>query len=104
MNTAVINVRVEPTTKRQAKKIADELGLSLSSLIHGFLKHFVRTKSVTFSLSEEPSEYLIQSLKESQADIKAGRVSSSFTDANEAIAWLNNPKRKYAHQILKKVQ
>lgn len=88
MNTAVINVRVEPTTKRQAKKIADELGLSLSSLIHGFLKNVIRTKSVTFSLSEEPSEYLIQSLKESQADIKAGRV-ISFKTWEEEHSYLN---------------
>lgn len=99
MNTAVINIKVEPNTKRNAQKIAEELGLSLSSVINGLLKQFVRTKAVTFSLPEEPSEYMIKSLKEAEEDIKAGRVSPTFNNAKDAIAWLRNPKAKYANQL-----
>jgi hypothetical protein len=35
---------------------------------------------------------MIDSLKESRADIKAGRVSPAFTDAKSAIEWLHNDK------------
>ncbi|MBU1031755.1 type II toxin-antitoxin system RelB/DinJ family antitoxin, partial [Patescibacteria group bacterium] len=66
MNTAVVNVKVNPKVKRDAQQIAQALGLSLSSLINGYLRQIVRTKEVTFSLSEEPSEYMIQALKESK--------------------------------------
>ena len=93
MNTAVVNVKVDPNVKKEAQKVAKDLGISLSGVINGFLKHLVRTKTIHFSLSEEPSDYLIESIKEAQKDIKEGWVSPSFTNAEDAIAWLNNPKK-----------
>lgn len=99
MNTAVVNVKVDPSVKKEAQKVAKELGLSLSGMINGFLKHLVRTKTVHFSLNEEPSEYLLQALAESKEDIKRGRVSPAFDKADEAVDWLKNPKKKYAGQI-----
>ena len=95
MNTAVINIKTEVSTKKQAQRIASELGVSLSSIINAYLKQFVRTRRIEFDLREEPSDYLLQSLKESQEDIKAGRVPPKFTNAEDAIKWLNNPKAKY---------
>lgn len=103
MNTAVINIKVHPDTKREARKVAEEMGLSLSGLINGFLRQVIRTKTITFSAREEPSEYMIKALKESQEDIKHGRVSPGFTNSEDAIAWLNNPRRKYAGKIQPKV-
>lgn len=94
--TAVINIKTEPLVKRRAKRLADNLGLSLSGLINAYLKQLLRTKTVTFSASaEEPTEYLLQMLKESREDIKAGRVSPFFHDAKEATRWLDSPHRKY---------
>lgn len=90
MNTAVVNVKVNPKVKKDAQKIAAELGLSLSSLINGYLKQIIRTRKVSFDLSEEPSEYMIQALKESKADIKAGRISQSFDNSKDAITYLNH--------------
>lgn len=95
MNTAVINIRTNPKTKKQAQKVAEELGLSMSALINGFLKHLVKTKRVEFSVDEEPSEWMIQALKEAEEDIKAGRVSRSFDNAEDAIAWLNDSNATY---------
>lgn len=88
MNTAVVNVKVDPNVKKEAQKVAKDLGISLSGMINGFLKHLVRTKTVHFSLNEEPSNYLINSLKESREDIKAGRV-VSFDDPNKALSFLD---------------
>ena len=100
MNTAVINIKVQPDIKKKAQMVASELGFSLSSLINAYLKQLVKTKTVTFSTSsEEPTEYLLQVLRESKEDIKAGRISPSFTDADNAVAWLKNPKKRYANKI-----
>lgn len=104
MNTAVINVRVDGITKKKAQKVAQNLGLSLSGMITGFLKQVIKTKTVTFSAREEiPSEYMIKALKESKEDIEKGFVSPIFDNIEDEIAWLNNPKRKYVNQIRKKV-
>ena len=89
MNTAVVNVKVDPQVKKEAQKLAEDLGLSLSGLINAYLKQIIRTKTVSFSTAaEEPSEYLIKSLKESKADIEAGRV-VSFDDPDKALAFLD---------------
>lgn len=103
MNTAVVNVKINPAVKKEAQKVAGEMGLSLSAVINGFLRHFVKTREISFSAAEEPSNYLIESLKEAEQDIKKGRVSPTFNNARDAIAWLNNPKRKYVNQLRQKV-
>jgi addiction module RelB/DinJ family antitoxin len=91
MNTASIFVKTDPRVKEEARKTAEELGFSLSSIINAFLRQFVKTKTINFSAlsEEEPSDYLIETIKKSEEDIKQGRVSPDFHDTKEAIEWLN---------------
>lgn len=103
MQTAVVNIKVDPEVKKKAQKIAEELGFSLSAVLTGFMKKFIREKGINFSLEEEYSEYFIKSMKESEEDVKKGFVSPGFYNAKDAIAWLDNPKRKYVNQLRKKV-
>ena len=89
MNSAVMTIKTDPDLKVQVQKIASELGFSLSSLVNAYLKQLARTKTVFFSaVSEQPSQYLIKSLKESEADRKAGRY-CSFGNADEAVSFLD---------------
>lgn len=104
MNTAIVNVKIDTMTKKQAQEIADRLGFSLGSLIKAFIKQLVREKRVSFGLSEEPSKYLAQYLAESKKDIKKGWVSPEFDNTKDAIAWLDNPDRKYENQIREKIR
>jgi len=99
MNTAVINIKVNPELKAQAKNLAEELGFSLSSLVNACLKQMVRSRTVNFSVREEPSDYMIKMLAKSDKDIKAGRVSPAFSNAKDAIAWLNSPEKKHASKV-----
>ncbi len=95
MNTAVINIKTEPSIKSQAQKVASRLGLSLSALINAYLRELIKTKKVEFSVDETPSPYLIKALKQSERDIKVGRVSPAFKNAKDAIKWLNDPNARY---------
>lgn len=89
MNSAVLNVRVEPQLKKKARLVADGLGLNLSALVNAYLRQLVRTKTVHFTAAaEEPTEYLLEALRESKKDIKAGRV-VSFDDPTDAVAYLS---------------
>ena len=94
MKTAVINVKIDEKTKKSAQKLAKELGLNLSVVINGYLKTFVINKKITFNAnpSEEPSDYMLEVLKESEDDIKAGRVSPAFTDNDSATKWLKKDR------------
>lgn len=103
MDTAVINIKIEPKLKSQSRKVAEEFGLTLSTLVKSLLAQVVRRKEIVLSLSEEPTEYLLEALKESEADIKAGRVSPAFDNASDAIKWLNGGSKKYARPIRRKV-
>jgi addiction module RelB/DinJ family antitoxin len=99
MSYTVVSTKVDPQTKKAAMETASELGMPLSVIIKAFLKQLIRTKTVTFSadIEEEPSAYMIESLKQSEADEKAGRVSPSFTNVKDAIAWLDDPNASYAN-------
>lgn len=98
MNTAVINIKTNPVVKERAQEIAGELGFSLSSLINAYLKHLIKTKTVYFSNSENPTEYLLKALEESRKDIEKDRVSPKFSKAIDAISWLNNPQKRYKNE------
>lgn len=99
MNNAVINIRINPTLKAKAQALAQDLGLNLSILIKTYLKHLVKTRKVVLTASEEPTNYLLEIIKKSKEEIKKGKVSPSFTKAEEAIKWLNSPKKKYGGKI-----
>lgn len=99
MNNAVINVKVSPDLKAQAQNLAEEFGLSLSSLVNACLKQIVRTRSVKFDAIEEPSEYMLKALERSKKDIKAGRVSPTFDNAKDATKWLNSRRKEHAGKI-----
>lgn len=88
MNTVIVNVKVDPAVKRKAQRVAEEMGLSLSALVNGFLRHLIKTKTVTFTASEELTPYLLRALKESKEDIKAGRV-VSFKNPKDALSYLD---------------
>ncbi|KKR86329.1 MAG: hypothetical protein UU32_C0017G0002 [Candidatus Woesebacteria bacterium GW2011_GWB1_41_10] len=89
MNTAIINIKTDPYVKAQARDTASKLGFSLSALINGYLNQLIRTKAVHFSvLEEDPSEYMVKALRESEEDRKAGRY-RSFGSADNALEYLD---------------
>jgi len=93
MKDAIINIKTDINTKNKAKKVAKDLGFSLSSLANAYFKTLIKTKTVHFSVNpkEEPNEFMIQALKEAEAD----KTSPAFNNAEDAIKWLNNKNRKY---------
>lgn len=104
MNTTVINVRTRTDVKKAAQDVARDLGLSLSALINGFLNQLVKTKSIDLQVTEKPTKYLLQILKEAQEEIRRGEVSPVFNNDDDAIAWLQDKDREYENQISKKVR
>lgn len=90
MSYAVITTKIDPQTKKEAQETAERLGMPLSVVIKAFLKHFVRTKTVTFSAreEEEPSEYLKQIMRQAEKDWREGKGSPLFKTGEEAVAWL----------------
>jgi len=92
MNSTVINIKTEEGIKKEAQKIASDLGLSLSGVINGFLKQLVRDKTVMFTLNENnPSPYLLNSIKAAKQNRKSGDF-YSFKNNKEALSFLDDKK------------
>jgi addiction module RelB/DinJ family antitoxin len=87
MNTSVVNVKVDKQVKKQAQEVAEDLGFSLSSLVNGFLRQLIRSKTVNFSMGFEPTTYLEELLLESGKQVKKGDV-VSFSTADDAIKYV----------------
>ena len=98
MNTAVINIKTEPKIKRQAQKVVTDLGLTLSAVLNGYLRHIIQTKTIHFSLNEEPTPYLLNELRLSEEERRAGRYTSFQTPGDELrfldTMIINERKRK----------
>lgn len=83
-----IYIRMNSAIKEKAQEVADKLGFSLSTLVKAYIKQLIKTKRVDFSLEEKPTQYLIDSIKRAERDIKEGNVSPAFKSGKEAVEWL----------------
>ncbi len=88
MNYAIVATKIDPQTKKLAMETAHGLGLPLSVVIKAFLKQFIRTKSITFNTSEEPSTYLKNAIAQAEKNLSKGSYSPTFKTGADAVAWL----------------
>lgn len=90
MNTTGIYIQTEPEIKRKAEKTARDLGVDLSTVLNGYLKQFIKTKTVELKedQGETPSPYLKRTIKQAEKNRKTGNHSPVFKTAEESIAWL----------------
>lgn len=51
MNTQTLNVRINKSTKQQAQKIVEKMGLDLSSAVKLFLNKVIVTESIPFDVN-----------------------------------------------------
>lgn len=93
MNTTTLNLRIDAKLKKDAQKLAESVGLSLSTIVKSLLRKVVREKKVDVELI--PTPYLERILKESEKERAEGYVSPPFSSAADAIAWMNDPDAKY---------
>lgn len=90
MNYAVVTAKVDPQTKKEAQKAAEDIGMPLSIVIKAFLKQFIRTKSISFSARDEvPNAYLKNLMRQANKDLKEGKASPTFNNAKDALAFLD---------------
>ena len=96
MNTAttskktetIFNFKTDKKLKAEAKKLADEIGVPLGTVMNSFLRQFVREREITFSTHEQPSPMLRRALKEAHAEYNAGEL-KVYTDVENLIADLH---------------
>lgn len=86
---ALINVKADKEVKENAQKIAEELGLPLSSIVNAYLKEFIRDQAVRFSVEPQVRPEVTKLLLKASFDYKHKKnVSSVFETWAEAKNYL----------------
>lgn len=87
----VLNVKTDQDIKAKAQRLAEHIGVPLSTVVNAYLKEFV--SSGEFRLSREPqlkpevARRIAQSVQEART---RKNVSPRFANADKAIAYLNS--------------
>ncbi|PIP87387.1 hypothetical protein COW81_00365 [Candidatus Campbellbacteria bacterium CG22_combo_CG10-13_8_21_14_all_36_13] len=89
--TAIVNIKTDPVTKRQAQSVARALGVPLSLVLNESLKRFVREKRIVFEAEGELRPEVGKAILKASEDYKKGKdISPSFSNWEDAMTWLNS--------------
>lgn len=86
----LITVKTEKSLKLAAQEVAEEIGISLGTLINSFLKQFVRTKEVSFSVSYKPNARLRASIAEAEKEYAEGKLPPPVSSVEELVKELRS--------------
>ena len=89
-NKTIINIKADKEVKDQAKRLAERLGVPLSTVINSFLKQFIRSEEVTFSNARIMTPELEATVAEIENDRKKGENISGPFNVKEAINHLSS--------------
>lgn len=91
MVKTTLNIKADTEIKKQAQKVAQDLGMPLSTVVNAYLKQFIRTKEVYFSVGGELKPEVKKRLDRLQKEVLVGKnISPAFDSAKEAIRYLNS--------------
>lgn len=84
MAKTVINIKTDKEVKKNAQKLAEELGLSLSDVLNASIRNFIRTREVHISAVPRMTPELEKLIGRVEKDIKLGKnMSPEFTTWEE---------------------
>ena len=94
MNKVIVNIKVDPETKKAAQALASDLGLTLSSLINAQLKQLISHRRLVLEAPypDRPMGPKLEAeLDQVYKEIKQGGVSQPHTDLGSFLNDLNRP-------------
>jgi len=87
----VLNIKTDIEVKKQAQKIARDIGLPLSTVVNAYLKEFIQNRRVTFSTEPQVRPEVEKRLLQASRDYKEGEnIVGPFRSAKEMDAYLDN--------------
>ena len=94
MNKVVVNVKVDPETKKAAQALANNLGLTLSGLVNAQLKQLINQQRLVLDApypTRPMSPKLEAELDQVYQEIRQGHVSQPHAGLNSFLGDLNQP-------------
>ena len=85
MDTTLM-IKLNKNLRNDAKRVANELGIPLTTIVNAYLKQFVRDKHITVSYEPTPTAAKIRLFKSISAEENKVKNPKIYTDANALIA------------------
>ena len=86
----VLNVKTDKEIKERAQRLAEHMGIPLSTVVNAYLKEFVNSGEFRLTREPELKPAVAQRLLKQVAEAKNGKnLSPTFTNVNDAVAWLD---------------
>ena len=85
MAKTLLNIKIDPETKREVQDLARDLGLPLSALVNAQLKQLVRERTIAFTAPFRMSRALERTLGMVEGDLKHGRNLSPILMSSREI-------------------
>ena len=91
-----INIRLDETLKTQAEVLFAEMGMNMTTAINLFIRQAIRERAIPFKIDVNPvandftieeKKIIEEGLRQSLADIKAGRIS-------DGESWLSSKRKE----------
>ena len=89
MKTTALSIKIDPKVKREAQKIANELGFSLSAIVNASLKNLTRSKTISYSLLE-PTPFLKRAIRSARIDRAHKKSVGPFSRASDVMKSLRS--------------
>jgi addiction module RelB/DinJ family antitoxin len=89
MKTSVLNIKIDPKVKRDAQKVALDLGFSLSAIVNASLKDLARSKTISYSLLE-PTPLLKDAITSARADRSKKNSIAHFSNVPDMMKSLRS--------------
>jgi antitoxin component of RelBE/YafQ-DinJ toxin-antitoxin module len=88
MNSVLLSITTDDTTKRELKDFAAEIGVTSAGLVNMLIKQALRERKIVLSTQIEPTPQLENLIREADAEYKAGHT-TRFDNAHEAVEYLD---------------
>ncbi len=88
----MLNIKTDSKLKKEAQKVAKEMGLSISVLVNQSLRKLVETRSITFQAPLVPNAKTAKILDQVTKEIKTGEYKKwpTFETAEEMDRYLDS--------------
>jgi addiction module RelB/DinJ family antitoxin len=90
MSTVLLSFKTDDKTKREIKDFAAELGMPVTTFVNVVVRQALRDRRVVLTPTLEPTPYLEEIMRETDADIKAGKnISKAYDKVDDFFDDLN---------------
>ncbi len=79
-------IKLDKNLRNDAKKVAGELGIPLTTIVNAYLKQFVRDKQITVSYEPMPTAAKIKLFRSISAEENKVKNPKIYTNADALIA------------------